>query len=100
MAKTRSELSQRLHKICEHCYFSPPSSGMVYPCIVYELSQKDPKYADNLKYLMFDRYSLMLIDENPDSEYVEDILELDYCQMDRPPYTKDGLNHFVFTLYW
>lgn len=97
--KTRLELSQRLHKICEHCYLTPPSNGMVYPCIKYELSEKNVRYSDNIKFLTFDRYVLTLIDVNPDSEYFEEILKMDYCEFDRS-YIRDNLYHYVFTLYW
>lgn len=99
MAKTRSELSQTLHKICENCYFSPPSNGMAYPCIKYNFEGQKVVHADNKRYFVMDHYSLILIDENPDSEYKDLILELDYCSLDRT-YTADNLNHFVFTLYW
>lgn len=99
MAKTRSELSQTLHKICENCYFSAPSSGMVYPCIKYSFEGQKVIYADNGKFFVSNHYTLILIDENPDSEYVDLILELDYCSLDRT-YEAGNLNHFVFTLYW
>lgn len=98
MAKTRLELSQTLKKICENCYFSPPSR-LDYPCIIYERGRRVNHPADDIKYLTDDEYTLTLIDTNPDSLYVDEILSLDYCSLDRT-YAKDNLNHFVFTLYW
>lgn len=56
-------------------------------------------YADNKKFIVMNHYTLILIDENPNSEYLDLILDLDYCSLDRT-YTADNLNHFVFTLYW
>lgn len=99
MAKTQLELSQTLHKICEHCYLSAPSSGMIYPCIKYSFEGQRVMYADNKKFIVMNHYTLILIDENPNSEYLDLILDLDYCSLDRT-YTADNLNHFVFTLYW
>lgn len=99
MSKTRLELSQTLHKICENCYYSPPNIGIVYPCILYELSNVTDHHADNLKYLSYKRYSLTLIDENPDSELFQKLMDLEFCSFDRY-YVSDNLNHFVFTLFW
>lgn len=99
MAMTRLELSQRLHQICENCYYSPPSTSLKYPCILYELTGIERKFADNIGYLKVHVYQLTVIDEDPDSELVDKVLELEHCSGPRP-YKADNLNHFVFTLYW
>lgn len=80
-------------------YFQPPPSLLMkYPCIKYDLQSKDFKYSGNKKYLIFDRYSVTLMDANPDSEYVDALLELPYCRFDRK-YKVDQLSHYVFDCY-
>ena len=97
----------KLHeKLCEilgsrNVYFQPPASvKMQYPAIVYNLKDIDPKHANNLVDTRFFCYAITVIDRNPDSEIVDEISQLPMCSMDRPSYASDGLNHFVFTLYY
>lgn len=98
MARTRLELRELLGAICENCYFSPPSQ-LEYPCLIYELAREYNRYADNIKYLNMRRWTLTLIDEDPDSPYVDQILELPYCSLDRS-YSSGNLNHWSFDLYF
>lgn len=80
-------------------YFQPPSSvKMQYPAIVYSRRILDPKFANNGVYVYSPGYEVILIDKNPDSEYVEKLLMLPYCHYDRH-YQADNLNHDVFTIY-
>lgn len=98
--KSRLELSELLHTICDHCYFSPPNGHeMKYPCIVYDLSDDFKQQADNIGYKIHLGYTLTLIDEDPDSELFFAILGLPYCRFDRK-FTSDNLNHFVFTIFY
>ena len=81
-------------------YFQPPETiRLQYPCIIYERSDIDKKYADNRAYTSMVRYSLTLITRSPESDLVKAILELPYCSYDRH-YAADTLNHDVFTLYY
>lgn len=80
-------------------YFQPPESvGLHYPAIVYSLSNIRPLSADDLKYINRITYTVTLIDKNPESEFVNDILKIPYSAFDRS-YVSDNLNHFVFTIY-
>lgn len=84
----------------KHCYFSPPTGKQLkYPCIVYKLADIESDYADNISYLNTMRYEVTLIDEDPDSEFVKKILALPLCRFSAF-FTSDGLNHFVFSLYY
>ena len=44
-------------------------------------------------------YEIIVIDYDPDNEYVSKILALPYCEHDRH-YASDNLHHDVFTLYY
>lgn len=81
-------------------YFQlPESMNMTYPCIRYEPSSEKPLYADNDPYNIFDRYTVTLIDRNPDSIYRDKIRRLRTASFDRF-YRADNLNHFVYTIYY
>lgn len=80
-------------------YFQPPLSvQMKYPAIVYSLKQIESDFANNGVYKKAPAYEVILIDKNPDSEYVDKLLHQPYCRFDRH-YKADNLNHFVFTIY-
>lgn len=101
MEQKRLQLSEILHSIMpnDNVYYCPPDGkDMHYPCIVYELSDLRARRADNLNYLKNLQYTVTLIDEDPDSEFVEKILEIPKCRFDRL-FTSDNLNHFVFTIF-
>lgn len=99
--RTRIDLDNKLRMILgsNNVYFRPPSKGMKYPCIKYELDGDTAFYADNLPYINPKRWQLIIIDENPDTVIPDKVKQLPYCKFDRT-YQADGLNHFVFTLYF
>lgn len=81
-------------------YFQPPESvKLKFPCIVYHMNYIQSDKADDLKYLLRKQYVVTVIDKNPDSPIVQELLQFMYCSFDRG-YTADNLNHFVFTLYY
>lgn len=100
MARPRKELSKIFHDICDNVYFrSPGDEGMKYPCILYDLSDKLHQHANNKVYIRNDRYTVTVIDLDPDSEVSKKIDELPYTSMIRT-YKVDNLNHFVYTLFF
>ena len=101
--RTRLDLHEKLCEILgsKNCYYRVPSKGMKYPCIKYSLSGFSQEYADNIRYMSGKKYSLIVIDPNPESDIAERLVNsLPYCTMDRSPYISDNLNHFPLTLYW
>lgn len=81
-------------------YFQPPSSvRMQYPAINYSRKDIEKRSADDSAYHKLPSYEVILIDKNPDSQFIEKILDLPYCSFDRH-YESDNLNHDVFTLYF
>lgn len=78
----------------------PPSIKLTYPCCLYELSSGVTRFANNMPYTFKKRYSVTIIDRNPDTNYVEMMaMRFPMCTMDRA-YSADGLNHYAFTLYY
>lgn len=98
---SRLDLHEKLCAILgtRNAYFQPPASvQMKYPAIVYRRKDIDTRFANNAVYMQSSSYEVVLIDKNPDSEFVDKILRLPYCSYDRH-YTADNLNHDVFTIY-
>lgn len=84
----------------EHVSFQPNEESRIpYPHIIYEMDPADNTFADNLKYLRFSKYRVTLIDRNPDSPVFYDIEKREYCDHSTS-FVQDGLNHFVFDLYY
>ena len=103
---TTTERRLELHEILcitlgsRNVYFQPPESvKMNYPAIVYGLDDIENQYANDGVYLSQRRYSVTVIDKNPDSEIVGKVAELPRCKFNRS-YQKDNLNHYVFTLFY
>lgn len=99
---SRLDLQAELEKILgsRNVYFQPPSSvQMQYPAIVYSRKDIEKRSANDGSYRKLPSYEVILVDKNPDSRFVEMILDLPYCSFDRH-YESDNLNHDVFTLYF
>lgn len=104
MARPRLELHEILCDVLgsRNCYFAPPPNiKMQYPAIEYELSNIQQTYADNLLYKNARRYSVVVIDEDPDSEIPEKLINRHqlYTTSDRV-FVSDGLYHFTFTIFF
>jgi hypothetical protein len=81
-------------------YFQPPSADkMVYPCIVYARNNGETKFAGNLPYIFEKRYTITVMDKDPDSEIPDKLAKLPLTSFDRH-FTVDNLNHDVFTMYY
>lgn len=97
----RAELGKIFREILGNgnVYFQPPgNTQMRYPAIRYERSEMAVKHADNRNYNRRIRYTVTVIDSDPDSEIVNRVSMLPYCYFDRH-YVQDNLNHDVFEIY-
>lgn len=85
----------------DHCYFEPPTDKQLrYPCIIYNYTNDDDNFADNIHYMSFKRYTVTIIDEDPDSKIPDRFKEtFTYYTSDRN-FATEGLSHFVFTLFY
>lgn len=102
--KTLTDLGELLSKVTglpeRRVKFKPPGKEKLrYPCIMFGLSRIDQDYADDISYFNLNRYTITLMDEDPESILPDKILSLQTCKFNRF-YTADGLNHWVFTLYF
>jgi len=81
-------------------YYQPPSSILLqYPCIVYKRDSVDISYADDKGYNSKVRYSVTIIDLDPDSEIYTRVLALPLSSYNRH-FVSENLNHDVITIYY
>lgn len=100
MGRPRLELQAQLKTFTPNVYFQPPNNMTIqYPCIVYERSGEEVKYADNSPYSNTTQYTVTIIDRNPDSVIRAKVASLPLCAFNRF-YTADDLNHDVYSLYF
>lgn len=84
----------------DNVYFQPPESvRMSYPCIVYNRSNVDDLRANNSVYRTMTRYTVTVMDKDPDSDIYEKLLMLKYSKYDNS-FRKDNLNHDILTIYY
>lgn len=104
MAKMLNDRLALHELLCEklgsrNVYFQPPESiKMKYPAIVYSRNRIKNTSADNIVYRQSVRYTITVIDRDPDSEIVERISQIPRIMFDRS-YISDNLNHDTFTLF-
>ena len=81
-------------------YFQPPPNiQMAYPAIVYKLDYAVTQFADDYPYTFSKRYQVTAIDRNPDSQLLDKLARLQKSTFNRS-FQADGLNHFVFNIYF
>lgn len=103
MDASRERLRSKLIKVigCEdRLYYQPPESKKLdYPCIIYALSDINMNYADDRPYTATNKYSVTVIDRNPDtllrSKMVEEFSMISFERF----FVADNLNHYVFTVF-
>ena len=99
---TRLELQSLLEDILGtgNVYFQPPETIKInYPCIIYKRDYAITDFADNKPYNHTKRYSVTVIDRNPDSVIPDKIAALPLCVYVRHM-TVDNLNHDIYNLYF
>lgn len=100
---SRISLQWELERVLnsKNVYHQPPESlKMKYPCVVYELDTGDTQFADDKPYTFTRRYNLTLMDKDPDCYLIDKLAKhFPTIVFDRH-FTSDGLNHYVYKLYW
>ena len=98
----RLDLDSQLRSLLgsDNVYFQPPESIVLkYPCIIYKRESNDVKFADGAPYAIRRKYSLLLIDRNPDTTLPDTISALPLCKPGSF-YQFENLNHYPFTIYY
>ena len=99
---SRLDLQNKLEELLgsRNVYYQPPESlKMSYPAIKYSKSIISSRHADGMKYSNFTRYEIIVLDNMPDNDVIQKILELPLSSFDRH-YVSDNLNHDVINLYF
>lgn len=95
----RLALDETFRGIASNVYFQPPENlKLVYPCIVYGLEQIEVFHANNVPYTCCDRYSVTVIDRDPESSITRQIAALPMCRHEQH-FVNDNLHHDVFSIY-
>lgn len=101
--RSRLELHDALCQVpgVKKVYFQPPSTVKLhYPCIIYKRDGAFKEEADDSAYFYKPRYSLTVVDPNPDSKIADYIVtHFSMCRIDRN-YTSNNLHHFSIILYY
>lgn len=84
----------------DHVYFQPPENvKMEYPAIVYARALSNTQFADNAPYRRMKRYTVTVIDRDPDSPIPDKVADLPMCTHSRS-YPANQLHHDVFDVYF
>lgn len=79
-------------------YFDPPESLQVkYPCIIYSLNRIQTEFADNNPYTNKKRYTLTLVDKNPDSVLPDALAMISQC-VNESHFVSKNLHHYVYNI--
>ena len=104
MASRRLELHQTLKQQFiaptePHVYFQPPqNTRLVYPCIIYKLSNLPVEWANNLPYRWTESYEMTYITSDANDSMVGRLISLRETRFVRY-YSADNLHHFVYVIY-
>jgi hypothetical protein len=99
---SRLQLQTLLEEILgsRNVYFQPPASiSIKYPAIVYSLDNIENSFADDGVYNSQRKYSITVIDGDPDTLIIDKINSLPRCRFDRH-FKFENLNHYVFTIIY
>lgn len=100
---SREELQGKLEIFLNsrNVYFDPPETiRMKYPAITYNLYRLNQRFADNKPYRLLPCYSITIIDNESNIDWISQMLEsFEYCSFDRTYYS-DNLAHYSFIVYY
>ena len=83
-----------------YVYFQPPENlKMQFPCIIYEHDNYYLTHADNKKYIRKRKYTVTIVDKDPDTAIPERLEELPFTEFSRR-FVADNMNNIVYTIYY
>ena len=85
----------------KNVYYQPPENvKLLYPCIIYERGMSGKTtFANDKLYNHQVRYTVTVVDKNPDSLILDRMIELPLCTYEKH-YTTNNLNHDVYNIYY
>lgn len=96
----RLDLQTLLETITDNVYFQPTTNvRMEYPCIVYQRDTARTAFSGNVPYRYTKKYTVTVIDRDPDSTIPDKVAALPMCTHTRW-FAADDLNHDVFSLFF
>lgn len=87
----------------DNVYFDPPELVKIqYPCFIYQSDIPFNVKANNHSYLLKNRYSVLYVDEDPDSgiQMIKRLLETFSESSAGNPYISENLHHYPFDVYY
>lgn len=102
MARPQSELQAIFVGMAgvQAAYFQPDqNTKVVDPAVIYERDDSWHARSDNILWLFKKRYTVTVIDREPDSLIPDQVEALPHSTFNRF-FRRNGLNHFVFQLYF
>jgi hypothetical protein len=100
MLNPGDDLSPGFNGVPIAVYFQADQNTEIeYPCIVYNWDDTWIARADNVAYSRKRRYQVTLISGDPDDPIADRIEELPFTRFLRT-FRTDGLNHFVFQIFF
>lgn len=71
---------------------------MQYPCIRYERARSDTAFAGNAPYRTTKRYTVTVMDTDPESDIPKRVILLPMCSHSTS-FVADDINHDVFDIF-
>lgn len=99
----RLQLHEELCSILgsRNVYFQPPESvKLQYDAIIYTVSDRNDKRADDLKYGNFVGYDVTVITKNPDSDLPDKLFNSFSRIRHSRTFTSNNLHHDLFRIYY
>lgn len=98
----RVEVQRKLESITPNVYFQLPANVSInYPCIVYHKAPPKDIYANDQRYGSRQKYTITVMDRNPDTQIAEEIIKIFKKHVSIVNYgTVSGLNHIYLELYY
>lgn len=101
--RTRLALQAILETVLgsDKVYYQPPETiKIVYPCIIYELTEPKVRHANDEIYRYTDKYTVTFITKSAEpTDVLLRFRSVKLCKFTRH-YIADNLHHYTFILYY
>lgn len=82
------------------CYFQPPETlKLTYPCVVYAFERFDTRRANNLNYIINERYKISFLHKDADNGTVKQVMRKFEKIAHVQHYITNGVYNDVYFIY-